>query len=84
MESLTSMVASTSQRTSNSGALELESRAMEAIEEDEGLSLEDIGYAAKAIANNTARANMYLSLKKPSSRTSYILREIESIKETKQ
>ena len=57
---------------------------MEAIEEDEDLSLEDIGYAAKTIANNTARANMYLSLKKLSLRTSYILREIESIKETKQ
>ena len=46
MKSLTSMATSTSQRTSNLKALELESCAIEAIEEDEGLSLEDIGYAA--------------------------------------
>ena len=83
MKSLTSMATSTSQRTSNLKALELESSAIEAIEEDEGLSLEDIGYAAQVIVNNPAHANMYLSLKKPSLCTSYILHEIKSIKELK-
>jgi hypothetical protein len=80
IDSLVGMVAGARQHTPQSVALELESRTMKSIEKNEGLLDEDLDIAAMVMANHPACVNMYLSLKKKGSRTSYLLREMENLR----
>jgi hypothetical protein len=52
--------------------LDIEAKAMKAIEEDEGFDEDDIVRAAIVIAQNTSCANVYLNISNKRARTAYI------------
>ena len=79
-ESLRDMVTGAVQRTAQSEALELQARAMDIIEEDEGFSGDDLADAALAITNNTMVANIYVNMKNKTARRKYLLRNMEMLK----
>jgi hypothetical protein len=74
------MMVTAVQRVPRSEALEIETRAIEAIEMDEGFSAEDFADAAMVIANNPSLANVYLHIKNKAARTSYLLHYMEKLR----
>jgi len=94
-DSLKDMATGTTQRTLRSEALELEAKATEAIENDEGFSDEDLKdaalaigkletirlYAMDPIANNPMVTNMYLHMKNNTARRRYHLHHMEMLRD---
>lgn len=84
LSTLTDMVISTTQvtqqKTPRSEALELQTRAMEAIERDEDFTKEEVLDASQVIITDTSLANMYLTFKDKALRTSFLRRHMKAIK----
>ncbi len=62
------------------GTLSSESRAIKAIENDEGFSDEELKDAILVIENNPKHAEMYLSLERKGARTSYLRHHMKELK----
>jgi hypothetical protein len=60
--------------------LDIETKALKAIQKDEGFSQEDLACTAMAIAEHPGRANAYLGLDDRGSRKTYILSLMEKLR----
>ena len=77
MELFADRFTTSTQSAPRSEAFEVTARAMEAIEEDEGFSDEDLKDAVLIIGNDPMIAHMYLNHKRKTARTTYLLHHME-------
>jgi hypothetical protein len=62
------------------GKLKIETKTIEAIENNEGFDDEELAYAVMAIVNNSTAANRYLSMRSEKGRSTYIRKLMKNIK----
>ena len=79
-ENLGGVIEGTSQYTLRSEGTELQAKAMNAIENDEGLSDNDLTDAGLALAKFPTLANLYLTMKSKTARTNYLFCYMEMLK----
>jgi hypothetical protein len=77
MELFADKLSDSMQRIPRSEAFEVTARALEAIEEDEGFSDNDLKDAALVIGNDPMVAHMYLHYKSQTARRNYLLHHME-------
>jgi hypothetical protein len=80
IDSLKEVITGATQCTAHSEAREIESRVVDAIEKDEGLSDDDFAIATLAVASNPTLANIYLCTKSRSARRHFLLLNMEKYK----
>jgi hypothetical protein len=79
-ESLKDIVTSAFGHAPRSADFEIQAKAIEAIENDEGLSDEGIKDAALVIANDPSVANLYLTIKSERARKIFLLEKMEGLR----
>jgi hypothetical protein len=79
--SLADTVSNAVDRVAGSGPdIDIEDRAMDVIEEEEGLETEDLAYAAMFIAGDNRGAKAYLRFKDKAARTLFLFKMINKVK----
>jgi DNA-binding XRE family transcriptional regulator len=79
IDSLKDMITGASQ-AAQLGKLKIETKTIEAIENNKGFDDEELAYAVMAIVNNSAAANRYLSMRSEKGRSTYIRKLMKNIK----
>ena len=79
-ESLRGMVADSLQHAPLPASMEIEARAMRAIEEEEDFDDVNIARPARVIAQNPSTANLYLNMSNKKARTLYLIEMMGGLK----